>query len=92
MAPTFIVSHARCEYTAAVKIVATYKNGQTTKDMYEEIHLEWDQKKFTVECHGTIHGGSGGEREWRRRYSHRLGLAVRGSQRPRIYLPRLSLQ
>ena len=60
MAPTFVVSHARCEHTAAVKIVATYKNGQTIKDIYEEIHPEWDQKKFIVECHGTIRGGSGG--------------------------------
>ena len=53
------MSHAKCEHTAAVKLVATFKNGQTIRDIFEEIHPEWDAKTTMVECHGTMRAGSG---------------------------------
>ena len=59
MAPTFVVSLRKCDHVVAVRIIATYKENQTIRDIFEEIHPSWDLTTHRVECLGLMRTGSG---------------------------------
>ena len=57
MAPTFVVSLPKCDHVVAVRIIATYKENQTIRDIFEEIHPSWDLTTHRVECLGLMRSG-----------------------------------